>query len=222
MDKKRREPSSNARSNSADDKGATEEVYFNAKSSDPYFRDQNSEMNLESIVSAPVIAVSKANSMMLSGQLSFLMDYCFIKTFREVETEGGSKRKEEFHEPKMVNLVVRFPEETEGKHVKENTTIIKIPILTLIPINSLGVDKMNVDFSMEITSVSSYKNMGDPALERKAQLSGKISSAGKQKEQENGSAPENRNLKVVLEANKLPLPVGLVNMIEALNKNTYS
>ena len=92
MDKKRREPSSNARSNSADDKGATEEVYFNAKSSDPYFRDQNSEMNLESIVSAPVIAVSKANSMMLSGQLSFLMDYCFIKTFREVETEGGQKK----------------------------------------------------------------------------------------------------------------------------------
>ncbi len=33
--------------------------------------------SLESLISAPLTAISKANAMMLSGQAQFILDYCF-------------------------------------------------------------------------------------------------------------------------------------------------
>ena len=37
------------------------------------------ELNIESIIGAPLVAASKANVMMLTGQAQFLLDYCFTK-----------------------------------------------------------------------------------------------------------------------------------------------
>ena len=36
------------------------------------------ELNIESIIGAPLVAASKANVMMLTGQAQFLLDYCFL------------------------------------------------------------------------------------------------------------------------------------------------
>ncbi len=41
--------------------------------------DYSSELNIESIISAPLIAASKANVVMVTGQTRFLLDYCFSK-----------------------------------------------------------------------------------------------------------------------------------------------
>ena len=38
-----------------------------------------SELNIESIISAPLVAASKANVVMVTGQTRFLLDYCFKK-----------------------------------------------------------------------------------------------------------------------------------------------
>lgn len=174
-------------------------MYFDVQNSDPNFRDQESEINLDSIISAPMVAVSKANSIMLSGQSDFIINYCFNRLIASDNTVT--------YEPKMIVLVV--------KKGTENTSFIEIPLLTLLPINSLAIDKMRVKFNMEITSISSYKANSNDSLDRKAQLSGKLSGDKKNKDDRLDSS---KNLSVYVEASKLPLPNGLLNIIDMFSK----
>ena len=53
------------------------------------------ELNIESIIGAPLVAASKANVMMLTGQAQFLLDYCFTKE------EGSNLRQ-----PLMIEMVL--------------------------------------------------------------------------------------------------------------------
>lgn len=39
--------------------------------------------SIESLISAPLTAVSKANAMMLGGQVQFILDYCFKEKKRK-------------------------------------------------------------------------------------------------------------------------------------------
>jgi hypothetical protein len=218
MDGNTREPSADARSNDPKQNFDSKEVFFDIPRTLDIFRDQDSELNLESIVSAPVVAVSKANSTMLSGQLQFLLDYCFNRTDAENQS----------YTPRMINLVVTRGDQSGSEENFEQVTIA-VPVITLLPINSLGIDKMDISFTMEITSISSYKNSNgnrpDRALERKAQLLGKIGSKEKGKPTSEKSDPaynNDKNLSVRLEASKLPLPLGILNVIDMLNKYTTS
>ena len=47
------------------------------KNSERYVPKFHAELNIESVLIAPLVAASKANVMMLSGQARFLLDYCF-------------------------------------------------------------------------------------------------------------------------------------------------
>lgn len=202
MSNNKNQPSASAYSLNKDRNDAINKessVYFDVQNSDPNFRDQESEINLDSIISAPMVAVSKANSMMLSGQSEFLLNYCFNR----LTTSDNSIT----YEPKMIVLVV--------KKRDEDDSFIEIPLLTLLPVNSLAIDKMKVEFNMEITSISSYKANDDNSLERKAQLSGKLS--GDKKNSVN-AINSNKNLSVFVEASKLPLPNGLLNIIDMYSK----
>ena len=50
----------------------------------------NNEQNIEGIISAPLVALSKANMMMLSGQTAFLLNNCFkLKGEGSFETKVG-------------------------------------------------------------------------------------------------------------------------------------
>ena len=53
------------------------------------------ENNIESLISAPLRAVSKANMLMLSGQTKFVLNNCF-----DVSEEG-------LYRPKMVNMTIQ-------------------------------------------------------------------------------------------------------------------
>ena len=53
------------------------------------------ELNIESIIGAPLVAASKANVMMLTGQAQFLLDYCFTK-------EEGS----DLRQPLMIEMIL--------------------------------------------------------------------------------------------------------------------
>ena len=56
------------------------------------------ELNIESIIGAPLVAASKANVMMLTGQAQFLLDYCFTK-------EEGS----DLRQPLMIEMILSQP-----------------------------------------------------------------------------------------------------------------
>ena len=87
----------------------------------------NREQNIEGIISAPLIALSKANMMMLSGQTRFLLKNCF-------------SLKGDVYEPVMITMSIQLGG-TGGKSVN-----FQIPLLNLLSINALSVSKGNISF----------------------------------------------------------------------------
>ncbi|MNK18858.1 hypothetical protein D3C87_370720 [compost metagenome] len=205
------------------------------QSSNNYIRNNDSEINIESIISAPFIAISKANTMMLSGQARFILDYCFVKEKKDGEAPELSDFDENaIYKPVMINLLMQKsvvkqvdnPETGEWKEIIETSkAIISVPLLSIIPINSIAIDKVKVDFNLDITSITSYNNQSNGIIERKSQLNGKISS-DRRSTGENGEKFESKNtssrtLSVKIEAGALPLPLGILNILDLYSKNIH-
>jgi hypothetical protein len=176
------------------------------------------ELNIESIISAPLVAASKANVVMVTGQTRFLLEYCFTKN-----------DKSNTYEPKMIEMSMTRGELVKGEKpgdpdtIKKHVLTFNLPLLTLISLNSLAIDKVTVDFDLEITSVTSYENVGGDGkpLDKQAQLNGRISYDPKQQSNDKG---QNRSsmrsqLKVNINAGPLPLPVGVLTIIDLYTKS---
>lgn len=198
-----------------------------------YTRNNESEINIESIITAPFIAVSKANTMMLSGQARFILDYCFVR--KDKKPGYADFDTETIYEPVMIHLlmqksVVKLVDDTENpgqqkEIVERNEAVIALPLLSIIPINSIAIDKVKVDFHMEITSITSYNNQSNGIIERKAQLNGKISAdkgvSGKKSESFESKSSSGRTLSVQIEAGALPLPLGILNILDLYSNNIH-
>jgi len=182
-----------------------------------YLRDQDSELNIESIISAPLIALSKANTMMLTGQTSSILNQYFIKVKKKKKEKNAAYKQ--VYQPKMINMVLT-------KHTKVNDEIIKqdiifqVPLISIAPLNSIAIQKMNIAFNLDITSTTSYSNSTNNIIERKAQLNGKISNMSQENNQELKYTKSNqRSLKIDIQAGPLPLPLGILNILELYSKN---
>lgn len=183
----------------------------------PFNPNYSSELNIESIISAPLVAASKANVVMLTGQTRFLLDYCFTK-----------KDTSSTYEPVMIEMVmvkgVADPtkEPDDPDYIKKTEMTFSIPLLCLIPINSLAIDKVTVDFDMEITSVTSYNTEKEKGIiDKKAQLNGKISSKrdeGCNPGQGQYKSQSSSRLTVNINAGPLPLPVGVLTILDLYSK----
>lgn len=182
-----------------------------------YTRDQDSELNIESIICAPLVALSKANTIMLNGQTQAILDQYFIE-----KNKGKGKQKDEsqtIYIPKMINMTITKQVEEKGEMVNHDM-IFQIPLLSLAPINSIAIDKMKVSFNLDITSTTSYTDNSNGIIERKAQLNGKISNEKHESSAENKYTKSNQKaLKIDIQAHTLPLPLGILNILDLYNKN---
>lgn len=177
-----------------------------------------SELNIESIISAPLVAASKANVVMVTGQTRFLLDYCFKKN-----------KETEVLEPVIVEMVMvkgiidNSKKPDEPGYIKKAEMTFSMPLICLVPLNSLAIDKVNVDFDMEITSMTSYEytNAGG-VIDKRAQLNGKISN---KKEDSKGNiqgqykSQSTSRLTVNINAGPLPLPVGVTTLLDLYTKS---
>jgi hypothetical protein len=175
----------------------------------------SSELNIESIISAPLVAASKANVVMVTGQTRFLLDYCFTK-----------KDKTNTYEPVMIEMIMvkgivdpsKKPE--DPGYISKAEMTFSVPLLCLVPINSLAIDKVTVDFDMEITSVTSYDSEHG-IINKQAQLNGKISSkpdVGKDSGKSQYKSQSSSKLTVNINAGPLPLPVGVLTILDLYTK----
>jgi len=158
--------------------------------------------SLEALISAPLTAISKANAMMLSGQAQFILDFCF-------KNNGDS------YIPIQIKL-----EYSKGSE----KSFFYLPLLTILPLNNLAVDKVDVNFCVEVTSttsqVSSEPMLSNPAksriLKKKARIGAKISSSEKGKYK----GPHSKNgISVSIEAKQIPLAKGITTLIDVYSKN---
>lgn len=179
------------------------------------------ELNIESIIGAPLVAASKANVMMLTGQAQFLLDYCFTKV------EGSDLRQPLMIEMLLSQSVVDHTKQpTDPGYISINKMAFQVPLLCLLPLNSLAIDKVDVDFDLEITSVGSYSyqskmNSDMQLVERKAVLNGRIAPARQSCKTSNGQYDStlSSRLRVNIHAGSLPLPKGVLTILDLYTKS---
>lgn len=157
--------------------------------------------SIESLISAPLTAVSKANAMMLGGQVQFILDYCF-------------KEKNGSHEPVMIKM--NFSGNTPDG-------CFYIPLITILPLNNLAVDEVSVKFNVEITSAKTHLSTSDgtneakpEVIQKKSRISAKIGT------EENGKRNRQRKsggISVSLKAKQIPLTKGITAIIDLYSKN---
>lgn len=196
-----------------------------AKSSEPkeFKPEFSNEIDIESIIAAPLVAASKANVVMATGQQQFLLDFCFEKK------DDGS------YEPRMIKMVMKKGVLIPGENRDVPATIeierltFSVPLLCIVPFSSLAVDKVTIDFDMELTSAISkeYTNKtteSEKITDKKCRLNGRISSGHEGEGESDTSISKSykrrrsSTLKVSLNAGPLPLSNGLLFMLDLYTK----
>lgn len=155
--------------------------------------------SIESLVSAPLVAISNANAMMLSSQAQFVLDY-------------GFKNNNGVYSPVMIKM-----EYTMGEH-KE---YFMLPLLTLIPMNNLAVDEVDVKFNLEITSTVSHISSKDEnainadVIQKKAKIGAKIGSSSNKRDESKSAG----GIEVAIKSKQIPLTKGFNTILDLYSKN---
>ncbi|WP_125560367.1 DUF2589 domain-containing protein [Pseudoalteromonas rubra] len=178
---------------------------------------------MKALIGAPLKAATDANAMIANAQTQFILSTCFEK---DSHNHGHLT-------PVMVTFTLsRSVLEKDGSISKTPYEMdISIPLMTLIPINSLAIEKLKVSFSMEVKSSREIKKQTsqeskqsraqtrqpEHAHEFETELHGALAKSGNQSLQQSGSA--HANYEVMLEAGQLPLPRGITTILDIFAKN---
>jgi len=187
---------------------------------------QFSGLPMKSLLGAPLKAATDANFMMARTQTQFLLSTCFNKVGDDLE-------------PIMVAFnITRSIVKQDGTPATPPTAVVKftLPLLTLIPLNSLAVDDIKVHFEMEVKSSTSKDNESSNEQETAAkaditakynaglfsvEVHGSVSHNSKStsSQKEHYEASNQAKYEVDVHAGQLPLPAGVTTIINAFTKN---
>lgn len=189
---------------------------------------QFSGLPMDSLIGGPLNAASKANSAMALTQTKFLLDTCFSQT----DGDGGKKN----YKPIMIQMQlergVLTPNDKGETNIQTVTTSFNLPLLTIVPLNSLAVDEVSIDFEMEVKSSfgeeqsqKKEKEMSASAsFEAKvgygpfsASVKGSASYSSKESSEKKSHYQKSNSAKytVHVHAGQLPLPSGVTTIIQA-------
>lgn len=186
---------------------------------------------MEDLIGGPLNAAAKANAAMALTQTRFLMDTCFKKVKSEKEERTS-------YEPVMIEMsLVRGTLVPDGNSVKVKsvTTTFNLPLLTIIPINSLGVNTVDIAFEMEVKSSYSEAETQEKTEQRegKADLEAKLgwgplsvsikgsasySSTDSSTHDTHYEKSNSAKYSVSVKAAQLPVPKGVNTIIEAFTQ----
>lgn len=175
---------------------------------------------LKALIGAPLKAASDANAMMSRSQTQFILSTCFA------EVEQGQLV------PVMIDFTLaRNTVDKQGNPGAPVNMKFSIPLLSLIPISSLAVEKLKISFEMDVKSSVHYSS-SESGEERKkstdsdapapiafkghrfnTEMHGTLANKSDRKQQ--GHAKYD----IELEAGTLPLPVGITSILDIFTKN---
>lgn len=186
------------------------------------------------LIGGPLMAVAEANGNMAKTQTMFILETCF---------NSKGQAPDITLEPIMIVMEMKrnvLSFDQDGKPITNTVdTKINLPLLTILPINSLGVDSATVNFEMEVKSSSSddIKEASHSATSASAALSGKagwgpfsVSISGSvsyssEDSRSHDTHYENSNTAkytVNVHAGQLPMPKGVNVIIDAFAKSIQS
>ncbi len=220
---------------------------------------QFSGLPMEDLIGGPLNAATKANAAMALSQTKFLLETCFDKvngtrTQQVLQPDGKTTKSEEVsvvsYKPIMIEMslergVIGYQEKkitVDGKEqtsmepiMNTVTTTFNLPLLTVIPINSLAVTTVDVGFEMEVKSSysesdhkeNSSETNGKVDIETKlgwgplsVSIKGSASYASKDSATHDTHYEKSNSAKytVNVHAGQLPVPKGINTIIEAFTQ----
>lgn len=189
-----------------------------------------SGLPMDSLIGGPLNAAAKANAAMALTQTSFMLDTCFVK-------KGDNN-----YEPIMISMtltrgVIQASEDSSAAPVIDSfQTKFELPLITIIPLNSLAVDNVDITFEMEVKSSygedtkeeKSKQLKADSSFEAKigygpfsATIKGSVSYDQKESSSKDTHYQKSNSAKytVKVHAGQLPLPQGVTTIINAFSKS---
>ena len=187
---------------------------------------QFSGLPIKSLIGAPLIAGAEANAKMAITQTQFMLSTCFNVT-ADVPPQ---------YKPIMINMTLtRSVINADGTSGTPVETKFDLPLLTIMPLNSLAVDSITVNFEMEVKS--SFSNDKETSSESEsaakgefkakvgygcfsAEVSGSVSSSSKSAASEKSHYAKSNSAKYEINAHagQLPLPEGVTTIIKAFSE----
>jgi len=193
---------------------------------------------MDSLIGGPLNAAANANAAMAVTQTKFMLDTCFKYTPPDSSKsdDTGSYTPIVIQMSLTRGVIQPQKADTDGTipppQIELVTTAFNLPLLTIIPINSLGVDNVNVTFEMEVKS--SYSDEQTDESQKTIQAAGtfeakvgwgpisatiKGSASYDQKDSSTHSTHYQRSnsakYTVLVHAAQLPVPKGVNTIIEA-------
>ena len=159
---------------------------------------------IENLIGAPLIAAASANSTMAKEQMKFLMESCF-------------DLKDGFFSPKMVSLTLKSLKSAKESKLSEAGSF-ELPLITVIPFNSLCVKDISIKFDLEIVSHISNRLNEDKKTKNKVKMRGSIASSNDNPEKDNKSRNQAK-MAVEITGGTIPLPIGLTTLLNLYAKN---
>ena len=175
---------------------------------------------LKALIGAPLKAAADANGMLARSQTQFILSTCF-------DADDSGKLT-----PKMITFDIHRTVINPNGSIADETAkmTFSIPMLTIVPINTLAVDELDVAFEMEVKSSREYNHetpeqeiksaegkMNDPYNADKftCEMHGTLANKDNQSGKSNGNA----RYEIKMHAGKSPLPLGLTTIIDVFTKN---
>ncbi len=159
---------------------------------------QISPQKISGLITEPLIAAIAANNKMALAQTNFMLETCFTKN------DSGQ------YKPIMVEMALNRPVATPGTvenpepTIQSVVTTFSIPLLSIIPLNSLTITEVKLNFDIEVLSVKDGEDNGLP------EIYGKVSSekiVGKP------------IISYAMHATQMSLPKGVNIVIEAFSQS---
>lgn len=172
-------------------------------------KDKAQGISIDDLLAAPFLAASRANATMAHEQARFLMEHCF-------DSSG------DVYKPKMISMSVGRAIPPKGEESEENweEAGFQLPLLTLIPFNSLCVKDVKLKFDLEIVSQqNSQLEKQSREKGEKSALKANISYDASEKRNEQHTRRNKAKMAVEMTGGSIPLPVGLTTMLDIYSKN---
>ncbi|MCJ8314309.1 MAG: DUF2589 domain-containing protein [Saccharospirillaceae bacterium] len=176
---------------------------------------QFSGLPIKELIAAPLVAAAKANNMMAMTQTNFIMENCFNNSIK------GDK---EIFSPIMIGMTItRSVLNKDGTPAKSIETDFEIPLLSIIPLNSLAVDEVNVSFEMEVKSSferRSTKNSENTIADKikssttMSEITGSVAASDKSNDSSTFKKSNSAKYEISTHAGQIPLPGGLLTVLK--------
>jgi hypothetical protein len=171
------------------------------------------------LIGRPVVAIVKANQMMAKEQVKLLMRICFSGTG-------------DVYEPVMITMSMRRGaiepgDDNDSVSIRQKTVNFQVPLITLLPINSLAIEDVDIGFDMDVHSQYEVIEEGDDRLfgdvssspTKSYELAGSIKYESRDKtEGAEVGGSRAAPVSISVSAGTLPLPLGVSTIVQAYSQ----